>query len=117
MSNQFDDLTGCFETLKAEERALEAYPVCMVRRRYDWISRSDDPYDSNLHERYVYQRGYEQAEKDLALTWEDIKRIVEIADHLCPYTTKDIAEFQAEFQTEESYYREVLKRFNQKEQS
>ena len=50
---------------KSEERALEAYPVCMVRRRYDGIARSDDPYDSNLHERYVYQRGYEQAEKDL----------------------------------------------------
>ncbi len=50
----------------AESRALEAYPVTMFRRRYDGIARSDDPYDSNLHDRYCFQRGYEQAEKDLA---------------------------------------------------
>ena len=56
---------------KAEERALEAYPVTMVRRRYDGIVSSDDPYDSNLHDRYCFQRGYEQAEKDLG--WISVK--------------------------------------------
>ena len=50
---------------KAEERALEAYPVTMVRRRYDGIVSSDDPYDSNLHNRYCFQRGYEQAEENI----------------------------------------------------
>ena len=38
----------------------------MVRRRYDGIVSSDDPYDSSLHDRYCFQKGYEQAEKDLA---------------------------------------------------
>ena len=47
------------------------------------------------------------------LTWEDVKRIVEIADHLCPYTSKEMAEFMTEFQDEESYYREVLRRFSE----
>ena len=56
---------------KAEERALEFYPVTMVRRRYDGIARSDDPYDSNLHDRYCFQRGYELAEKDLG--WISVK--------------------------------------------
>lgn len=50
---------------RAEQRALEMYPVQMVHRRYDGIVRSDDPYDSNLHDRYCCQRGYEQAEKDI----------------------------------------------------
>jgi len=58
---------------------------------------------------------YEESEisNDLAMTWEDVKQIVEIADKLCPYTSKNIAEFQQEFQTEESYYKEVLRRFNE----
>lgn len=46
------------------------------------------------------------------LTWEDVKRIVQIADKLCPYTSKDIAEFQENFQTEEAYYKKVLELFN-----
>ena len=57
---------------------------------------------------------YEESEisNDLALTWEDVKQIVEIADKLCPYTSKNIAEFQQEFQTEEAYYKRVLEEFN-----
>ena len=57
---------------RAEEAALKAYPITMVRRRYDGIARSDDPYDSNLHDRYCFQKGYEQAEKDTterAISW------------------------------------------------
>ena len=47
------------------------------------------------------------------LNWEDVKCIVEIADRLCPYTDKDIAEFRDNFQTEDSYYREVLRQYNE----
>ena len=57
---------------RAEEAALEAYPITMVRRRYDGIARSDDPYDSNLHDRYCFRRGYEAAEKETierAIAW------------------------------------------------
>lgn len=50
---------------RAEEAALTLYPVTMVRRRYDGIFSSEDPYDSNLHDRYCCQKGYEQAEKDI----------------------------------------------------
>lgn len=106
---------------KAEERALEAYPnEHFVDHTYAEMCRG------------FYEEGYEQAEKDLQwevnhteeayqngyvaglkerLTWEDVKRIVEIADRLCPYTTKEMAEFEHEFRTEEAYYREILKRF------
>lgn len=43
------------------------------------------------------------------LTWQDIKRIVIIADGLLP--EHDTEQLLSEFQTEESYYQEVLKRF------
>jgi len=45
------------------------------------------------------------------LTWEDIKTIVKIADELNP--THDTEHLLSEFQTEESYYQEVLKRFKE----
>lgn len=49
------------------------------------------------------------------LTWQDIKQIVKIADDLIPCTPfVSVSEqiFADEFQTEESYYTEILKRFN-----
>ena len=85
---------------KAEDKAKIAYQF--------W-----DISPNNYREYKGFVKGYQQAEKDLALTWEDVKRIVEIADKLCPYTSKDIAEFQENFQTEEAYYKEVLRRFNE----
>lgn len=53
------------------------------------------------------------------LTWQDIKRIVKIADDLIPCTPfVSVSEqiFADEFQTEESYYQEVLKRFKEGKQ-
>ena len=47
------------------------------------------------------------------LTWQDIKRIVEIANDLNPGHGHDIEHLLSEFQTEESYYKEVLKRFKE----
>ena len=43
------------------------------------------------------------------LTWRDIKRIVKIADDLLP--GHDIEQLASEFQTEEAYYKEVLRRY------
>lgn len=48
---------------------------------------------------------------DPAITWQDVKKIVEIADKLCPYAPRDLAELGMEFQTEQAYYQEVLNRF------
>ena len=52
--------------------------------------------------------------KDLALTWEDIKRIVEIADNLAEYAEAGIIE--PFLKSEQSYYHEVLKRYNDTKQ-
>ena len=66
---------------KAEQRALEAYP-------YDYPEREG------------YRKGYEQAEKDLALTWEDIRVIDELLTLVY------------EPNNEEGYYTRVLEEFN-----
>lgn len=55
---------------RAEERALEAYPVLEV------CSHANGPYDTfskldvNKERRNCYQQGYEQAEKDLG--WHSV---------------------------------------------
>ena len=100
----------------------------------------------------AFQKGYEQAEKDIIaiiesriaeilgdaqpkptirielkelitrikeanemktqeLTWEDMKAIVEIADDLLP-DPRYKKDLDASLQSEEAYYKEVLKRFN-----
>ena len=49
------------------------------------------------------------------LTWEDVKRIVEIADQLMPYAVVKLGGLEHDFQSEESYYREVLRRWKEDE--
>lgn len=58
---------------KAEDRALKKYP-----QKIEWVGNQWDgaPFDVNSEKRFYYQQGYKEAEKDLALTWEDICYIV-----------------------------------------
>lgn len=53
-----------------------------------------------------YKEGYHQAEKDLELTWEDIASINDIITEVLRECDDNIL-----YDTEESFYREVLKRF------
>ena len=53
---------------KAEERALEAYPVEIHPLNYqDLINQfgGKTEVDINTYQRYIFQEGYEQAEKDI----------------------------------------------------
>ena len=84
---------------KAEERALECYPV------YEFLSN-----DINRRDRNIFLQGYQLAEKDLALTWEDIKRIVNIADGMIDLDVRD--ELPECCKTEQGYYEEILKKYN-----
>ena len=79
---------------KAEERGYKAYP-------YNGDYRGQG--DSNSKFREAYIKGYHQAEKDLKLTWEDIKKIEVLCfrvDRECDLEEKE-------------YYQEVLKRFKE----
>lgn len=84
---------------RAEERALEAYPT------QDMYSSLLD--GSNRLKREVFIKGYSQAEKDLALTWEDMRRIIHIDEEMM-----DDPEVHPEWKEEQPYYEEVLRRFN-----
>ena len=83
---------------KAVEKAYKAYPLTE---------------DNHLnHERNAkrvgFQQGYEQAEKDLELTWEDINDIKLLTDQVeCDYEEIDKKLYTKDF------YEEVLKRFKE----
>jgi hypothetical protein len=84
---------------KAEERALEAYPIVMSQ-----YSDNCKEYDSNESDRLTFIEGYHQAEKDLELTWEDIGAIDNLLWDLSVEHSKNHS-------SNEVYYKEVLKRF------
>lgn len=75
---------------RAEERALEAYPM-------------DGEVDCYPISRAGYIAGYHQAEKDLALSWEDVKWLFDTADKFIKNNTTPM--------TDEEFYKEVLKRY------
>ena len=87
---------------KAEERALEAFPL-----NIDGDSRGS--YDLNVVKRIIYQQGYEQAEKDLELTWEDISKIISIDQQVCG--VRGIANYTYNHQ---QAMEEVLKQFKER---
>ena len=70
---------------KAEEKAQNRYPT--------------------LAETYAFIDGYEQAEEDLELTWEDMMAIDDLLDELLP-PRRDSDELVLK-----GYYEELLKRF------
>ena len=57
----------------------------------------------------AYFEGYHQAEKDLELTWEDLKMLDDISDDV-------YAECDVEMFDEKEYYQEVLKRFKERKE-
>ena len=57
---------------------------------------------------WAYKEGYHQAEKDLALTWEDIEQICDIAfEEACRLQRN----MKASLIYKKQHYQEVLKRF------
>ena len=98
---------------KAEERALEAYPINITQLVYqDMIDMfgGKTEIDTNTYPRCLFQQGYELAEKDLGLTWKDMKKISRILDIMVEDDFK--GEIPEEW-GEEEYYEEVLRRFKE----
>ena len=79
---------------KAEERAQTAYPT--------WRNGIGNEFSSNSAY-YGFIEGYRQAEKELELTWKDIKLIWNIA-------------YEIDNMSEEEFYKEVLKRFKERKE-
>lgn len=88
---------------RAEEAALKAYPV-----REEWYGNQYGSFgDVNKQPRLKFQQGYEQAEKDLALSIDDIEKI-----HTFLYAVKNNKQGVFTFtRLSDEQYKEVLQRF------
>ena len=92
--------------MTAEERAYEAYPESIIEQE----GLEDIPsYDRNSLERAAYQKGYHQAEKDLALTVDDIMFIIGFYNEV--FTAKTQWDVEMIKNNPIACWEEVLKRF------
>lgn len=91
---------------KAEERALEFYPMKDYNKEPNYIHSCDSKMLDEVY-RDVFRIGYETAEKDLALTIEDIERIDIM---LCGTRANKHGAFTFSKLSDEQYA-EVLKRY------
>lgn len=100
---------------KAEKRALEVYPVknkyyiesnFVPTSRYDGFEYEVRKFeDENFESREKFIEGYRMAEKDLELTWEDMKTIIELDGN--------VGECD-DFHGSQKYYEKVLEMFKEK---
>lgn len=88
--------------MKAEERALEKYPA------------HKSVFDKYEKQRYAYICGYIQAEKDLELTWEDLKLLQDISHEVFAEVANGSVDYYQIYPTEQSFLEEVLKRFKER---
>ena len=92
-------MSGVKELSHAKEEALKAYPPQSIAANYDTINRRD-----------AFEYGYLKAEKDLELTFEDIRELHVIFAEV----DVDIELCKTDIKAETiGYYQEVLKRFKE----
>lgn len=94
---------------KAEDRALEVYPKDI--EEFIDINDVKSVVDNNNWQRTIFIKGYRQAEKDLELSWEDVKEICDIAFEEACRLQRNMKGSRI---YKEQHYREVLKRFKEK---
>ena len=88
---------------KAEDRALEKYPK-ETYKEIGWRC-----VEKNVYKRKYFIEGYHQAEKDLELSWEDMRELYIIFAEV----DTEIELCKTDIKSETiGYYEEVLKRFN-----
>lgn len=82
---------------KAEQRAFEAYPPKYAKQERHLKMVQSEKVDTHQPMRTIYIKGYQQAEKDLALTIDDVKTIDRLLNRCVDCSNP---------------YQEVLDRFN-----
>lgn len=85
---------------RSEKAALKVYPPTHPEGKRHAKRVQSESVDTHQPIRTIFQKGYELAEKDLALTWEDIRAIDELLTLV--YDPDN----------EEGYYTRVLEEFN-----
>lgn len=97
---------------RAEERALEIFPVKKVPY-YGLACNAYSERDANLDNRTLFCMGYEQAEKDLALAWEDMVLLRTLFD--ATDANQAMGALTVQPMTRE-YYEYLLRSFNEQRQ-
>ena len=94
---------------RAEEAALRAYPPTFSSGKKDAKRIQAESVDTHQPIRTIFIRAYEQAEKDLTLTWEDVAKI----DAIIMDVNNEFAIDNSKEISRQKFYKEVLKRFNE----
>ena len=94
---------------RAEQAALTAYPPTYTTLKRLAKRVQSELVDTHRPVRAIFQQGYEQAEKDLALTWEDMAKI----DAILLDTNNEFAVDYSKKISRQQIYEDVLKRFNE----
>ena len=94
---------------KAEEYAKKYYPRMWVNKTPTSMTKVD----MNEAPRRAAMLAYKQAEKDLALTWEDMKLVIAAEGSIYDEHHGNSHEVFENYPTEEAFYGEVLKRYNE----
>ena len=88
---------------KADEQALKFYPVLFSERE------GYDKTDIQKERRNAFANGWEEAEKNLRLTWQDVRRLIQIANQkLYALDYEKVMRMG-----EEAYYTDILTQFKQ----
>ena len=104
-SKEGKQMSRAEEAVKSQKVKDAANDYCSAY--YDWHNRAERIAVTSTFKQGYFE-GYEQAEKDLALTWEDMEKISDLlvsCYFLWFRPKKDIME--------QSFYEEVLRRFNE----
>lgn len=78
---------------KAEKRACQYTGYCKNQSYSDFLN------------------GYHQAEKDLEMTWEDLKLLQDISREVFAEVGNGSVDYYQTYPTQQSFLKEVLKRF------
>ena len=89
---------------------MEAYPPTYTTVKRHAKRVQSERTDTHQPARAIFQKGYEQAEQDLALTWEDVAILITIYEQGVDngeYRWYNDAEWMKE------YSQDILRRFNE----
>ena len=98
---------------RSQIAALKAFPPKFTSpKRYAKRVQSE-LVDTHKPVRAIFQQGYEMAEKDLALTQEDVRTILDKENDILHERNDNAQQVIEVYPKREDYYGEILKRYNE----
>lgn len=95
---------------KARKHAWDMFDIWKKYKEYD--PEIAESLRTHIESAFLY--GYSEAKQDLALTWEDMKAVIAAEGSIYDEHHGNSQEVFEAYPTEEAFYGEVLRRFNEK---